>query len=296
MSDEQAENLGCLALIILFIAGLVGGKFLLEFIMVPDGADITIAIALYVLLWLELYAEGTKKRVIRFIATWAVMLFIAAVIGMSAKAMSTLYVLACLFYMIRKLFATTTPEPVITLEPNNQAEEALVRLKESQTGSAPFVPISLNVNEKESVDQQPRLEAPQPEPSNDEEKSTVPPNGIPSLTESSRLEQVRTERLDDVPSDENEPQHRPIANAPENKPPLQNMDISIRLLHAAMAYKGRITAAEAAAGLYIPYEEAQQELEELASQGACQVTVGERGILVYYFPEFEDDDHKKGVL
>lgn len=76
--------------------------------------------------------------------------------------------------------------------------------------------------------------------------------------------------------------------------PLAPPDIGNQILSVAHEHKGKVTAAETALVCRIPYEMAEKELERLTSQGACQVRVGEKGIIVYYFPEFEDDDYKKG--
>ena len=64
------------------------------------------------------------------------------------------------------------------------------------------------------------------------------------------------------------------------------------IIRAAQKRGGRITAAEVAADTTIPFDEAKGELDRLAKAGACEVVVGEAGILVYRFPEFESAANK----
>jgi len=116
-----------------------------------------------------------------------------------------------------------------------------------------------------------------------------------SSDEWSILESIKTWVLGESSSGHFEQPFYATANDAENQQTSQNADISLQLLDAAMAHKGRITAAEASLELSINFEVVKREFEALASQGACQVTVGEKGIIVYYFPEFEDDGHKKGT-
>ncbi len=68
------------------------------------------------------------------------------------------------------------------------------------------------------------------------------------------------------------------------------------VLRAARAQKGRITPAEVAAATALPYTEAKEELERLTQSGACTVVVGEGGLVVYRFPEFEGDDAKREAI
>ena len=68
------------------------------------------------------------------------------------------------------------------------------------------------------------------------------------------------------------------------------------VLRTAKAQKGRVTPAEVAAATALPYQDAKSELERLAAGGACQVVVGEGGLVVYRFPEFEGDEAKREAL
>ncbi len=68
------------------------------------------------------------------------------------------------------------------------------------------------------------------------------------------------------------------------------------VIRAAQKQAGSITAAEVAADSPLSFEEAKLELDGLAKAGACEVIVGDAGILVYRFPEFESDASKKDVV
>jgi len=78
--------------------------------------------------------------------------------------------------------------------------------------------------------------------------------------------------------------------------PKTHSHLSSRIIKVAHSYKGRVTPTEVAFKLDIPFKLAKEELENLADQGACRVSVGEAGMIVYYFPEFEDENSKKDVL
>ncbi|ACF13523.1 hypothetical protein Ctha_1059 [Chloroherpeton thalassium ATCC 35110] len=69
--------------------------------------------------------------------------------------------------------------------------------------------------------------------------------------------------------------------------PVAPPDISVQLLHVAQEHKGRITTAEATLALGSEFEVVKQELDALASQGACQVTVGEKGIICTISPSLK---------
>jgi hypothetical protein len=71
---------------------------------------------------------------------------------------------------------------------------------------------------------------------------------------------------------------------------------STTAIRAAQKHAGRITAAEVAADTHLTFDEAKAELERLAKAGACEVVVGDAGILVYRFPEFENSANKKDVV
>lgn len=61
------------------------------------------------------------------------------------------------------------------------------------------------------------------------------------------------------------------------------------VLDLARIRKGRITATEAAAETPLEFQEAKQELERLVLQGACLAEVSSEGLMVYRFPEYEDE-------
>jgi len=334
MSNEDNTNEflgGCFG----YFVGLIIVEVILAYISYPDWKDIVLTAELYTLFLFELIffinkVEGTRKRVFYFFLYWLPALFFGYLIGISFTMASILYVFGFIVnYLVKFSTASDEAEQLKGERDLSQEEKAYEALKRAEASGGPYIPIDLEQNEEMPTPQPPgrevqrfkpfgdeeigsepspaeasqsaptntpHIETRQPEQSNDEEPDSAYPNNIPSLTESSRIEKLRTERSDDVPSDENEQQTQAESNAVENQRSSQNADISVRLFHAAMVHKGRITAAEAALDLRLPYEEVQGELENLASQGACQVTVGERGIIVYYFPEFEDDDHKKGVF
>jgi hypothetical protein len=68
------------------------------------------------------------------------------------------------------------------------------------------------------------------------------------------------------------------------------------VIRAAQKRGGRITAAEVVADTSIAFEDAKLELDKLHKAGACEVVVGDAGILVYRFPEFEDAANKNDVV
>lgn len=78
--------------------------------------------------------------------------------------------------------------------------------------------------------------------------------------------------------------------------PAGQLPVEALVLRAARASGGRITPAEVAAATALPYTEAKAELDRLAEAGACQVVVGEGGLVVYRFPEFEDGDAKREAV
>jgi hypothetical protein len=71
---------------------------------------------------------------------------------------------------------------------------------------------------------------------------------------------------------------------------------STTIIRAAQKRGGRITAAEVAADTTLTFEQAKVELERLSKAGGCEVVVGDAGLLVYRFPEFESSDNKKDVI
>jgi hypothetical protein len=71
---------------------------------------------------------------------------------------------------------------------------------------------------------------------------------------------------------------------------------STTVIRAAQKHAGRITAAEVVADTTLTFEEAKAELERLSKAGACEIVVGDAGILVYRFPEFENAANKKDVV
>ena len=68
------------------------------------------------------------------------------------------------------------------------------------------------------------------------------------------------------------------------------------IIRAAQKRGGRITAAEVVTDTSLSFEEAKIELERLGKAGACEVVVGDAGILVYRFPEFENPANKTDVV
>lgn len=73
--------------------------------------------------------------------------------------------------------------------------------------------------------------------------------------------------------------------------PITNM-----VLRVARKHHGRITPVEVAADTALSIEEAKEELDKMVKTRACQLIVGEGGLLVYYFPEFESDRHKQDIF
>jgi hypothetical protein len=71
---------------------------------------------------------------------------------------------------------------------------------------------------------------------------------------------------------------------------------STTVIRAAQKHAGRITAAEVAADTTLTFEEAKAELDRLSKAGACEIVVGDAGILVYRFPEFENAANKKDIV
>ena len=76
----------------------------------------------------------------------------------------------------------------------------------------------------------------------------------------------------------------------------QRMTSSNLILRVARDRKGRITPAEVAAETTISIRQAKVELDKLVEDGFCQELVGESGVIVYRFPEFESTDAKRDVL
>ena len=69
------------------------------------------------------------------------------------------------------------------------------------------------------------------------------------------------------------------------RPSIENV-----ILRTAKGQGGVVTPAEVALEGDIPIEEAQQHLEKLAKKGFVEMQVKESGRIVYFFPEFMDDD------
>ena len=76
----------------------------------------------------------------------------------------------------------------------------------------------------------------------------------------------------------------------------QEMPITNQILRVARQLQGRVTAVEVAAETDIPLDQIKAELERLAVKHNCQMTVGEAGLVVYYFPEFENAHSKLDAL
>jgi hypothetical protein len=68
------------------------------------------------------------------------------------------------------------------------------------------------------------------------------------------------------------------------------------VLRTARALNGRVTAAEVAAETGLSLQAVNGELARLERDGACTSLVGESGILVYLFAEFENPEAKKDVF
>jgi hypothetical protein len=68
--------------------------------------------------------------------------------------------------------------------------------------------------------------------------------------------------------------------------------LGVRLTRLARKLGGRLTIAEAVAETGGEHAVVHATLDELASSGTCQLLVGEQGLLVYEFPEFQDAQAK----
>jgi hypothetical protein len=68
---------------------------------------------------------------------------------------------------------------------------------------------------------------------------------------------------------------------------------STMVIQVAQKHRGRVTASEIAAASTLTFDEAKAELDRLAKAGACEVIVGDAGIMVFRFPEFESPTFKK---
>lgn len=62
------------------------------------------------------------------------------------------------------------------------------------------------------------------------------------------------------------------------------------ILRLAKANGGMVTAGEVAIEADIPLEEAQRQLDALATKGIAQVRIRSTGVLVYFFPEFSKEN------
>jgi hypothetical protein len=71
--------------------------------------------------------------------------------------------------------------------------------------------------------------------------------------------------------------------------------IEQRALLAAKKLGGRITANELATEAAIPLAAAEAELEDLHKRGACNLLIGESGVMVFHFPEFESAQAKQDI-
>jgi hypothetical protein len=74
------------------------------------------------------------------------------------------------------------------------------------------------------------------------------------------------------------------------------LPVEALVLRAARAQAGRITPAAVAAATALPYADAKAELDRLVQAGACTVVVGEGGLVVYRFVEFEDASAKREAI
>ena len=68
------------------------------------------------------------------------------------------------------------------------------------------------------------------------------------------------------------------------------------VLKAARALAGRVTAAEVAADSGLSLHAVGEELARLERSGTCTSLVGESGILIYLFAEFENPASKRDVF
>lgn len=75
--------------------------------------------------------------------------------------------------------------------------------------------------------------------------------------------------------------------------PAEEMPIANRILRIAKEHKGRVTVGEVLAETSISVEDATKSLDDLTHAGACQLVVSDKGMQVYYFPEFEDESSKE---
>ncbi len=82
-------------------------------------------------------------------------------------------------------------------------------------------------------------------------------------------------------------------DAPAPQPASEGLPTVNRILRIAREHKGRITAAEVLAETALSLEVVRQTLDELTYAGTCQLIVGDRGMQIYYFPEFEDAASKQ---
>lgn len=78
-------------------------------------------------------------------------------------------------------------------------------------------------------------------------------------------------------------------------PPTDDM-VVLTVLNVARQHRGRITPAEVGAHAGLPLNRVRDILERLVNEGFCQQLVGESGLVVYYFPEFESERSKRDVL
>jgi len=75
--------------------------------------------------------------------------------------------------------------------------------------------------------------------------------------------------------------------------PVEDVPTVNRILRIVREHKGRVTAAEVLAETNLGIEEVRKTLDELTYAGACQLVVSDKGMQVYYFPEFEDETSKE---
>jgi len=79
-------------------------------------------------------------------------------------------------------------------------------------------------------------------------------------------------------------------------PTPSTVDAEQVVLEAARANRGRVTAIEVATDGRLSHAEAESVLERLDRAGACRSLIAESGIMVYYFPEFENASAKSDVF
>lgn len=68
------------------------------------------------------------------------------------------------------------------------------------------------------------------------------------------------------------------------------------VLKTARALKGRVTVAEVAAESGLPMAQVEAELQRMEVHNVCTSLVGESGIIVYLFTEFEDAQAKQDIF